>query len=150
VVRNSRRKTAKENTVPKDVVLWEREEVGQQSYRDLGLEREHTNSIRLLAKENNLKSMKGILVALLAIAAITGIVTTGFAIAENKELPNPNVSIHMDYEVIRDDGVVVVHYSDGSKLFKAGMEDGVSTNTAISKQIETQLEDKVTVVEKLN
>ena len=94
--------------------------------------------------------MKGILVALIAIAAITGIVTTGFAIAENKELPNPNVSIHMDYEEIRDDGVVVIHYSDGSKLFKAGMEDGISTSEAISKQIETELEDKVTVIEKLN
>jgi hypothetical protein len=98
--------------------------------------------------------MKGLVIlqAVIAVAAITGlIVTMGIAIAENEsELPNPNVSIHMDYEVVRDDGVVVVHYSDGSKLFKAGMEDGISTQSGISKQIETQLEDKVTVVEKLN
>jgi len=94
--------------------------------------------------------MKGLVVALISIAAISGMITMGFAIAENQELPKPNVSIHMDYEVIRDDGVVVIHYSDGSKLFKASMEDGISTQTGISKQIETQLEDKVTVIETLN
>lgn len=98
--------------------------------------------------------MKGLVVALIAIAAISGMITMGFAIAENdslqKELPNPNVSIHMDYEVIRDDGVVVIHYSDGSKLFKATMDDGITGSSHISKQVETHLEDKVTVVEKLN
>jgi len=95
--------------------------------------------------------MKGLVVAIISIASIAGIVTTGFAIAENEELPNPNVSIHMDYEVIRDDGVVVVHYSDGSKLFKASIDDGIATNSGEpSKKIETNLEDKVTVVEKIN
>lgn len=88
--------------------------------------------------------MKGIIVALIAIAAITGLVTTGFAIAENES----KVMI-LETEQ-RDDGVVVIHYSDGSKLFKAGMEDGISTHSAISKQIQTELEDKVTVIEKLN
>jgi len=94
--------------------------------------------------------MKGLVVAIIAIAAIAGIVTTGIAIGENQSLPNPNVSIHMDYEVIRDDGVVVIHYSDGSKLFKATMNDGITGSSDISKQIETQLEDKVTVIEKIN
>jgi len=51
---------------------------------------------------------------------------------------------------IRDDGVVVIHNSDGSKLFKVGIEDGLTTKTGISKEIQTQLEDKVTVDEKLN
>ncbi len=99
--------------------------------------------------------MRGLVIlqAVIAVAAITGlIVTMGIAIAENEsELPNPNVSIHMDYEVVRDDGVVVVHYSDGSKLFKASMEDGIATHSGEpSKKIETHLEDKVTVVEKIN
>jgi len=49
---------------------------------------------------------------------------------QSKELPNPNVSIHMDYEEIRNDGVVVIHYSDGSKLFKATMEDGIDATSA--------------------
>ncbi len=87
--------------------------------------------------------MKGILVALIAIAAIAGLVTTGFAIAENE-----SQTILKTEQ--RDDGVVVIHYSDGSKLFKAGMEDGISTSEAISKQIVSELEDKVTVIEKIN
>ena len=89
--------------------------------------------------------MKGLVVALIAIAAISGMITMGFAIAENESLQKEVLKTEN-----RDDGVVVVHYSDGSKLFKAGMEDGISAHSGISKHIETQLEDKVTVVEKLN
>jgi len=95
--------------------------------------------------------MKGLVVALISIAAISGMITMGFAIAENESLPEESrilLSIHKTE--VRDDGIIVIHYSDGSKLFKAGMEDGISTQTGISKQIETQLEDKVTVIETLN
>ena len=127
------------------MVQWIREKADQNSLK-VGLGKK-----RLLGNEKNQFVMKGLVVAIISIAAIAGIVTTGFAIAENEELPNPNVSIHMDYEVIRDDGVVVVHYSDGSKLFKASIDDGIATNSGEpSKKIETNLEDKVTVVEKIN
>jgi len=139
VERNSRLKVAIENTVPKDVVLWIREKAGQQSYkvRD-GIK------IKLLGNEIYALLMKGLVVALIAIAA--GIVTTGIAIAENEELQTV-VELKTEY---RDDGVVVVHYSDGSKLFKATMEDGITGSSDISKQVETHLEDKVTVIEKIN
>ena len=141
----------KENTVLKDVDQWIREKVDQNNLKvELGKKR-----LRLLGKEQYRFVMKGLVIlqAVIAVAAITGLaVTMGIAIAENQsELPNPNVSIHMDYEVIRDDGVVVIHYSDGSKLFKASMDDGISTHSGEpSKKIETNLEDKVTVVEKIN
>ena len=134
-----------ENTVPKDVVQWIQEKADQNSLKvELGKK-------RLLGNDKNQFVMRGLLIAVIAVASIAGIVTTGIAIAENEELPNPNVSIHMDYEVIRDDGVVVIHYSDGSKLFKASMEDGIATKSGEpSKKIETHLEDKVTVIEKIN
>lgn len=89
--------------------------------------------------------MRGLLIAVITIAAIAGIITTGIAIAENEELQT--VVLKTEY---RDDGVVVIHYSDGSKLFKASMEDGITGSSHISKQVETQLEDKVTVIEKIN
>lgn len=121
------------------MVLWIREKAGQQSYkvRD-GIK------IKLLGNEIYALLMKGLVVALIAIAA--GIVTTGIAIAENEELQTV-VELKTEY---RDDGVVVVHYSDGSKLFKATMEDGITGSSDISKQVETHLEDKVTVIEKIN
>jgi len=58
---------------------------------------------------------------------------------QSTELPNPNVSIHMDYEEIRPDGVVVIHYSDGSKLFKATMEDGIDATSASLHTEKTQI-----------
>lgn len=87
-----------------------------------------------------------ILLPILASGILSIFVVTGYAIADNESL---QTVVILNTEE-RDDGVVVVHYSDGSKLFKAGMEDGIGTNSDISKQIETQLEDKVTVVETLN
>jgi len=87
-------------------------------------------------------------VALISIAAITGLITTGFAIAENES--QSVVVLKNHWTEVRDDGIIVVHYSDGSKLFKATMEDGITGSSHISKQVETQLEDKVTVIEKIN
>ncbi len=133
-----------ENIVLKDAVQWVREQVDQNSLK-VGLGKK-----RLLGNEKNQFVMRGLVIlqAVIAVAAITGlIVTMGIAIAENEELQTV-VELKTEY---RDDGVVVVHYSDGSKLFKASMEDGIATHSGEpSKKIETHLEDKVTVVEKIN
>jgi len=44
---------------------------------------------------------------------------------------------------IRDDGVVVIHNSDGSKLFKVGIEDGVGTKSEINKQISKAIKEGI-------
>jgi hypothetical protein len=53
------------------------------------------------------------------------------------------VSAYENNSLQRDDGIEVVTNLDGSKTYKAYIEDGISSKSEISKQIQIQLDDNV-------
>lgn len=43
----------------------------------------------------------------------------------------------------RSDGVEIVHYQDGSKLYRVGIEDGVGSKSGISEAIKIGIKDGI-------
>lgn len=74
----------------------------------------------------------------LAVFVIAAIASLGLGIAlVVAETSNETIT------ELRDDGVVVVHNPDGSKLYKVNIQDGLTSD---SNEIETHLNDLVNLV----
>ena len=63
------------------------------------------------------------------IFAVGMISLIGMAVQESQaEKSNPEIDQNQGISEFRSDGVEIIHYQDGSKLYRASMHDGISSS----------------------